>query len=230
MSATPGPPAFNSHALRNGMLADYSTDEFPTHLHAWSAGALELGAEATHFGFVQREPAELHCASGRFTAAPGMYFSVPGPLRIGGAGSGIVISRLGQQGFFHLGGPIEKQGRLRYIDGCTDSLLIAPVTRGEACLNLLHLPAGTRQSRHTHPSIRMGLIISGSGHCVTPEARIPLSPGLAFVIHARGTHSFHTDSSPLLVLAYHPDSDFGPTHENHPMVNRTHLESRTLQP
>jgi hypothetical protein len=23
------------------------------------------------------------------------------------------------------------------------------------------------------------------------------------------------------VIAYHPDSDFGPTHENHPMVNRT---------
>jgi hypothetical protein len=25
----------------------------------------------------------------------------------------------------------------------------------------------------------------------------------------------------LRVIAYHPDSDFGPTHEDHPMINRT---------
>lgn len=28
--------------------------------------------------------------------------------------------------YFHLGGPTEERGRLRYIDGCTDSLRIAP--------------------------------------------------------------------------------------------------------
>ena len=25
----------------------------------------------------------------------------------------------------------------------------------------------------------------------------------------------------MAVIAYHPDSDFGPTHEVHPMINRT---------
>ena len=34
---------------------------------------------------------------------------------------------------------------------------------GDPCLNLLHIPPSTRQSAHTHPSIRVGLIVSG-GH------------------------------------------------------------------
>jgi hypothetical protein len=25
----------------------------------------------------------------------------------------------------------------------------------------------------------------------------------------------------MVVVAYHPDSDYGPTHEAHPMINRT---------
>jgi hypothetical protein len=69
--------------------------------------------------------------------------------------------------------------------------------------------------------LRVGLIIRGHGHCLTPEGRIPLDTGRAFVIRPRGLHSFHTDDSELRVLAFHPDSDFGPTHEEHPMINRT---------
>jgi quercetin dioxygenase-like cupin family protein len=149
-----------------------------------------------------------------------MYFAVPGGLAIQG-GCGLLISALSHRGFCHLGGPIEERGRLRYIDGCTDSLLIPPVLRGDPCLNLLHLPPHTRQTPHTHPSLRVGLVIRGAGTCVTPEERIALMPGHVFVIEANGMHCFHTDAEPLLVLAYHPDSDFGPTHENHPMLNRT---------
>jgi hypothetical protein len=36
-------------------------------------------------------------------------------------------------------------------------------------------------------------------------------------------HSFYTRETPLDVIAWHPDSDFGPTDENHPMRNRTIL-------
>ena len=28
----------------------------------------------------------------------------------------------------------------------------------------------------------------------------------------------------MIVVAFHPDSDFGPTHEVHPMINRTIVE------
>ncbi len=213
-------PAFADTPLTHGPLADLRGDPFPTMLHGWAEDVLTLNADGTHFGYVQRGPAELHCDAGAFTLKDGMYFAVPGPLRVA-SGCGIIITRLGYTGFFYLGGPIETTGRLRYIDGCTDSLLIPPVLYGDPCLNLLHLPAGTHQTTHRHPSLRVGLVIRGSGWCETPDRRVPLSPGLAFVIRAEAIHCFHTDDAELLVLAYHPDSDFGPTHADHPMINRT---------
>jgi quercetin dioxygenase-like cupin family protein len=211
---------FSSYTLIHGRLEDFSDSKSPTVLSAWSGQTLSLGATGTHFGFVYAGPAVLRCPSGIFSLASGMYFAVPERLSIG-QGNGIIISRLDYRGFFHLGGPVEDRGRLRYIDGCTDSLLIPPVLQGDACLNLLHLPPHTHQTRHTHPSLRVGMIIRGRGQCVTPEETVPLTPGQAFAIRANGLHSFHTEDDELLVLAYHPDSDFGPTHENHPMLNRT---------
>jgi hypothetical protein len=55
-------------------------------------------------------------------------------------------------------------------------------------------------------------------------------PGLAFVIPADSLHSFTTENEALRVIAYHPDSDFGPTHEDHPMVNRTILAPAEARP
>jgi hypothetical protein len=149
-----------------------------------------------------------------------MYFSQPGSCQIRG-GRGVVISRLDWLGLRASGGPIEDTGRLRYIDGCTDTLLVAPTRLGDPCLNLLHIPAHTRQSSHTHPSLRAGIIASGGGRCVTPEGAFPLTEGLAFVITTGTLHAFHTDDDDLRVIAYHPDSDYGPTDEVHPMINRT---------
>lgn len=211
---------FTQYALAHGRLEDLGADPFPSRLSAWAAGALDLGDDGTHFGVVQEGPAELRCASGTFTLGPGMYFAGPGTARVSG-GAGIVVTRLGYRGLFQVGGPFEPAGRLRYLDGCTDTLLVAPVLRGDPCLNLLHLPPGTRQTPHTHPSVRVGLVVRGAGWCVTPAGRTALAPGRAFVIRAHGLHCFHTDDQPLLVAAYHPDSDFGPTHEDHPMINRT---------
>jgi hypothetical protein len=211
---------FSSFPLTHGCLADFSADRFATVVFGWTGERFSLGPAGTYFGFVFSGPAVLHCAAGTFPLKTGMYFCVPGALTIQ-QGQGLVIARLDYQGLFHLGGPIESQGRLRYIDGCTDSLLIPPVLRGDPCLNLLHLPPGTVQTAHTHPSLRVGLVIRGMGHCLTPEGRSPLAPGQAFAIPADRLHSFHTAADALLVVAYHPDSDFGPTHDNHPMINRT---------
>jgi hypothetical protein len=203
----------------DGTSRDLRADPFPTSVSTWNeAASLELPPIGTHFGFVQSGVAGV----AEMRLAAGMYFAVPGALRLRG-GSGLVVTRVGYRGFFHVGGPVEETGRLRYVDGCTDSLLIPPVLLGDPCLNLLHIPPGTRQSAHTHPSIRVGLIVSGSGTCVTPDCHYPLRAGLAFVIAANALHSFHTDREDLRVIAYHPDSDFGPTHECHPMVNRTIL-------
>jgi quercetin dioxygenase-like cupin family protein len=221
--------SFESFELTHGLLRDLRDGPFPSIAWSWVEDALSLADGATHFGFVHAGPATLDCAAGTFVLRTGMYFAVPGPLTIAGE-RGLVVSRLGHRGFFHVGGPIEGRGRLRYIDGCTDSLLVPPVLRGDPCLNLLHLPPSTQQTPHTHPSVRVGLVVRGAGSCVTPEKTVALAPGRAFVIRADALHCFHTGPSELLVLAYHPESDFGPTHEDHPMINRTRVrESESLE-
>jgi hypothetical protein len=211
--------SFLCRPLTHGRLEDFTEDGSTTAVWGWT-GELVCGKGATHFGFVHEGPAALSCPAGTFSLQAGMYFAVPAALSLSG-GSGLLIAQTGQHGFFHLGGPIEGRGRLRYLDGCTDSLLIPPVLRGDPCLNLLHLPPHTRQTPHTHPSLRAGLVVRGTGHCLLPGLRVPLAAGQAFAICAGGLHCFHTADSELLVVAFHPDSDFGPTDQDHPMLNRT---------
>jgi hypothetical protein len=187
-----------------------------TTVRAVANGELSLPDGETHYVY-----AVDHAAIDGYALSPGMFASVPRACRV--RGSALIASRVGYRGVFLLGGPIEETGRLRYIDGCTDSLLLAPAVCGDPCLNHLHIPAGTRQTRHTHPSVRVGVIVRGSGVCATPHGEHPLTAGLAFVIEPELPHSFHTDREPLDVVVYHPDSDTGPTHEDHPMKNRTIL-------
>lgn len=217
----PGDKTFLPLRLTHGRLVETADADFPSRLSAWSDDALELPDDGTHFGYVHEGAATLEAASGTFALRPGMYFAAPASCRVRGPGRGIVVTRPGYFGMFTLGGPIEPRGRLRYIDGCTDSLLIPPQMLGDPCLNALYFPAGTSQTEHTHPSARLGLVVRGSGLCRTPEENFPLSPGLAFLIRAEGRHSFSTAGEEMVVVAYHPDSDYGPTHEAHPMINRT---------
>jgi len=179
----------------------------------------------TTFGFVHEGRATLVCAAGTFCLREGMYFSVFGDFSISGGGGVLITAPSTYRGFFMVGGPIEERGRLRYIDGCTDSLLIAPIRLGDPCLNLLHLPAATDQSAHTHPSYRLGLVIAGEGQCITERAQHAIVAGEMFCIPADCLHRFKTTAQSLLVLAFHPDSDIGPTDENHPMINRTIIDS-----
>jgi hypothetical protein len=165
----------------------------------------------------------LHCDAGSFHLQAGTYFSVPGNLIVDG-GHGLVITRHGYTGLFALGGPIEATGRLRYIDGCTDTLLIGPPRCGDPCLNHLHFPPGIRQTMHTHPSVRIGVVARGRGRCVTPEGELPLLPGQSWYLPVDGQHCFYTDDESMDIIAWHPDSDTGPRDEDHPMINRTMVE------
>jgi quercetin dioxygenase-like cupin family protein len=189
-------------------------------MSCWTGGLLCL-SEGTHFGFVVSGTAQIETECGEFNLSAGMYFSIPGSGQVRGEGRGVAITRHRSHGLFQIGGPIESKGRLQYIDGCSDTLLISPVVCGDACLNLLHIPVGTRQTQHTHPSLRAGVVVKGTGVCQMPDRCFDLSPEMLFVIPAETEHSFHTDDSELVVIAYHPDSDTGPTHDDHPMVNRT---------
>lgn len=217
----PNMSPFQPFDFINGLISDFTNDGFKTQLSAWDFGNLSLPAQGTHFGFVHDGIATLACESGEFTLKQGMYFAVPGECHLKGQGRGIIISSGEFNGVFQLGGPIERVGRLKYIDGCTDSLLISPILMGDPCLNLLYFPPGIKQTQHTHPSNRVGIVARGTGKCIIPGGVIPLFPGQVFLIRADGAHSFETSTSDMTVIAYHPDSDFGASHENHPMINRT---------
>ncbi len=155
-------PNFIPYPLTHGLLADLSTDEFPTQLRGWNNGTLYLPNTGTHFGYIQQGGLDILDLPNRgfFSLKPGMYFSLPGAGTLLGGGQGIVITRLGYKGMFSIGGPIEPEGRLLYINGCRDSLLIPPVVKGDPCLNALYFPAGINQTQHTHPSMRIGMVVS----------------------------------------------------------------------
>lgn len=213
---SPSDNGFVPLPLHDGLLLDRGA------LRVYGWGGMRTLTGGTCFGMVTAGRPTLMVGEDIFTLRSKMFFVEPCDFSIIG-GQGLLIHLAGYQGLRQLGGPIEPVGRLRYIDGCTDTLLVCPPRLGEPCFNHLHIPAHTAQSAHTHPSDRIGVIAGGEGWCVTSAGRFPLSPGMGWWIPAGTRHCFHTETSALDVLAWHPDSDFGPTDEDHPMLNRTIL-------
>jgi quercetin dioxygenase-like cupin family protein len=125
-------------------------------------------------------------------------------------------------------GWVESKGRLTYINGCSDSLLVYPARLGDASLNLLYFPPGIEQSFHTHPSIRLGCVIDGNGvscHGDTVDMQEEnLNTGTSFCLTEQERHRFRTENNSMTVIAFHPDGDWGPTDHNHTMLNRTYLD------
>ncbi len=131
-------------------------------------------------------------------------------------------------------GIIEPQGRLKYIDGAFNSLLMSPPKKGDPCLNALYMAGKIDQTPHTHPSTRIGFILrgqvtvriwdkEGEGAIITDE--LLLTQGNTWFMEKDTVHSFHTEADDdMCLFAFHPDSDFGPTDEEAPMINRTIIE------
>ena len=121
-----------------------------------------------------------------------------------------------------------KPGQLSYIDGCSNTNLIDPLRNGDPCINYLHFPPGIDQTWHTHPSYRIGYVISGSGHACVKESgmehQYPLRVGRMFILHRHALHRFVTTIDSMSLMVYHPDSEDGPRDENNPMKARTYLQ------
>lgn len=138
-------------------------------------------------------------------------------------GRGLFIIKRGYLGQSVVTG-IEEEGRLSYIDGCTDSVLVYPPRKGDPCLNSLYFPRRTEQTMHTHPTSRVGMIVGGHGLADLGHETVELSYGDMFIIPPNCKHRFITEDSKMSVIAWHPDSDWGPEDHNHPMLNRTFLK------
>lgn len=212
--------------LRTGVIEEHDDGHFRTVLYGFTPGGeVHLPAGYTYLGSVFEGKLVVRHHDRARQLHAGDYFSVIGPAIVTCEGIGMASAVAGYIGMNLFGGPLEAIGRLRYIDGCTDSLLVPPVRKGDPCLNHLHFPEHIRQTPHTHPSVRTGLVYRGRGECVVPGSdSIPLKPGCLFVIPTDAVHSFNTRNETMDVIAFHPDSDTGMTDDDHPMVNRTMVE------
>jgi hypothetical protein len=184
----------------------------------------EARSYSTLYGYVLE--GQLHLPTG--IVGTGEYFCLwtgeSCKLRI--VGNAVIFTRFGFKGQNMIGGPLEKSGRLCYIDGCSDSLLVYPPRQGDPSLNALYFPSGVEQTFHIHPSIRLGVVVGGSGIACTPEGNKDLTVGTMFCIEERERHRFMTADESMTVLAFHPDGDWGPTDHNHTMLNRTYITKK----
>ena len=226
--------SFRTLKFRDGMR-EYFEDRLSVQmLNGEEVTSNTLGAA---FIYVQRGSVVI---KNRFHLTKGMYALInTGNIEgYSPCTKAMIVRDRGYHGMTMFGGPIEREGRLRYIDGCTDSLLITPVKMGDPCLNHLHFPAKVKQTMHTHPSIRIGMVVRGSGICHTPFGSEPLRTGTVFMIlpengytafsedgtlHKVGMHCFETTDDEMDIIAFHPDSDWGATDDFHPMRAQTIL-------
>ena len=215
---------------------DLLQDIYPGKVHnikVQNGGNLKLlSVSSTFYGYVFEgtvQAANLIATTGQyfcFTALPGSdYFNID----YFGKTNFCLIERLGFKGQNQVGGPLEETGRLVYIDGCSDSLIIYPPRLGDPSLNYLFFPEKIDQTFHIHPSYRLGVVIDGEGQSdyfenSTEEKHVELKKGVVFYLPKMQKHRFKTFNKGMKIIAFHPDGDWGPTDHNHSMLNRTYLK------
>jgi len=221
---------FNIASLRHGLIFDEGESSLPSKLLGYTTETMDnsFGSKfSTVYGYVQEGDITIsYKQEYLFNVPEGFYFCIVGEFKIIGKGRCVLFERIGVRGVFQIGGPLEKIGRVAYISGCSDSLLVFPPRIGDPCMNCLWFPRHVRQTMHIHPTVRFAIVTKGNGRCVTPEGELPLKEGYVFKLKPMSQHCFFTDKEEMTIITYHPDSDWGPTDDQHPMLNKT-LISKT---
>lgn len=116
-------------------------------------------------------------------------------------------------------------GNLSYMDGGTNTTAINPGRLGLPVINYVHFPKGMKQTLHTHPSQRIGLILSGKGTIeLDDNVMFDIEEGDVFVMERNTLHNFMCDKGEDVTLfVFAPDSGTGPTDEINPLKVRTYV-------
>lgn len=187
------------------------------------SGGMKLADGASHFIIAFGAALEVNTGEEREHLRPECFGVFSGPAVLEGDGRALVVSMDNYACPRLKGGPVEQEGRLRYVDGCSATILLSPPVKGEPCFNFMHLPGKIAQTMHTHESVRIGLILSGEGICETPAKTFDFTAGTVFIIPPNTQHSFQSPNGTLRIVIFHPDSDTGPTHDDHTMLNSTFI-------
>lgn len=116
------------------------------------------------------------------------------------------------------------QGNLSYMDGGTNTTAVNPGRLGDPVVNYVHFPANMYQTLHTHPSHRVGLVLSGNGKIeLDNNEYFDIRQGEAFFMRRNELHNFITDKEPVILFVFAPDSGTGPTDEVNPLKIRTYI-------
>lgn len=221
----------------SGIEVDATKTMYPSRMFVPGSNFRESDETRSSYGYVVRGAVSIIHGpdaerSNSYLLSAGSYFALPGPFALIHVESSlvIIIQRFGYRCLPHIG-QCEEKGRLSYIDGCSDTLLIPPARLGDPSLNLLYFPKGINQTQHTHPSIRMGIVAKGAGTAwqltdgYGKGWEKPLIQGNIFMLEEQELHSFRTTDhdSDMTIIAYHPDGDWGPEDTKHPMLNRTYI-------
>lgn len=222
-------PVFESfkQTFEGGNVSSETGDETTLdeiEVQTWNGGALRLRPDASHFITILDGEMIIDNDGIKATLKDYCYGTFPGDAELSGNGNAIIVSSINYKSMALFGGPLETDGRLNYVDGCTNSLLLAPPVKGEPCLNFLNLPSGTHQTPHTHPTIRVGMVVSGYGRCGTKAEPLIFEKGSVFIIPPNALHSFQTDEANIRIILFHPDSVVGPVDTDQTMLNNTFVE------
>lgn len=116
-------------------------------------------------------------------------------------------------------------GNLSYMDGGTNTTAVNPGRLGFPVINYVHFPAGMKQTLHTHPSQRIGLILQGSGEIELDNGKFfPIETGDVFVMERNTLHNFMcSKGEDVMLFVFAPDSGTGPTDEVNPLKVRTYV-------
>jgi hypothetical protein len=212
-----------SHDIYPGKITNVQTDK--------DGQIKQLSVSSTFYGYVFKG----NIQAVNLTASTGQYFCFTATpesnsldITVFKETNFFMIERIGFKGQNQVGGPLEETGRLVYIDGCSDSLIIYPPRLGDPSLNYLFFPEKIEQTFHIHPSYRLGVVIDGEGQSdyfenSTEEKHLQLKKGVVFYLPKMQKHRFKTFDKTLKIVAFHPDGDWGPTDHNHTMLNRTYI-------
>lgn len=143
-----------------------------------------------------------------------------------GKGTAVVIEYMGLhllESRFYVQDKLN-MGNLSYMDGGTNTTAVNPGRLGDPVVNYVHFPAGMKQTLHTHPSHRIGMILKGRGLVELDNGEFPLEPGEVFFMQRNVLHNFMCPYNEDVVLfVFAPDSGTGPTDEVNPLKIRTYV-------
>jgi quercetin dioxygenase-like cupin family protein len=118
-----------------------------------------------------------------------------------------------------------EMGNLSYMDGGTNTTAVNPGRLGDPVINYVHFPAGMKQTLHTHPSHRVGMVLQGRGGVQLDHGELfGLKQGDVFFMQRNALHNFMCPFDQDVVLfVFAPDSGTGPTDEVNPLKIRTYV-------